>query len=32
MTAIMEQVKELCEAHSLHYHIDSNRLLIDDEF
>ena len=32
MTAIMEQVKELCEAHSLHYHIDNNRVLIDDEF
>jgi hypothetical protein len=32
MTAIMEQVKELCEEHSLHYHIDNNRVLIDDEF
>ena len=32
MTAIMEQVKELCEEYSLHYHIDNNRVLIDDEF
>ena len=32
MTAIMEQVKELCEFNSLHYHIDNNRVLIDDEF
>ena len=32
MTALMEQVKELCEEHSLHYHIDNNRVLIDDEF
>jgi hypothetical protein len=32
MTAIMEQIKELCEEHSLHYHIDNNRVLIDDEF
>ena len=32
----MEQIKELCEFNSLHYHIDSNpdinRVLIDDEF
>jgi hypothetical protein len=32
MTAIMEHVKELCEEHSLHYHINNNRVLIDDEF
>jgi hypothetical protein len=32
MTAIMENVKELCEEHSLHYHINNNRVLIDDEF
>jgi hypothetical protein len=32
MTAIMEQIKELCDLNSLHYHIDSNRVLIDDDF
>jgi hypothetical protein len=32
MTAIIKQMKELCEEHSLHYHIDNNRVLIDDEF
>jgi hypothetical protein len=32
MTTYTEQIKELCDINSLHYHIDSNRLLIDDEF
>jgi len=32
MTTYTEQIKELCDLNSLHYHIDSNRLLIDDEF
>ena len=36
MTIYTEQIKELCETNSLHYHIDSNpdnnRVLIDDEF
>ena len=32
MTTNMEQIKELCEANSIHYHIDNNRVLIDDEF
>ena len=31
MTTYMEQIKELCETNSLHYHIDNNRVLIDDE-
>ena len=36
MTTYTEQIKELCDLNSLHYHIDSNpdinRVLIDDEF
>ena len=36
MTTYTEQIKELCDINSLHYHIDSNhdinRVLIDDEF
>ena len=36
MTTYTEQIKELCETNSIHYHIDSNpdinRVLIDDEF
>ena len=32
MTTNMEQIKELCEFNSLHYHINSNKVLIDDEF
>ena len=32
MTTYTEQIKELCEANSIHYHVDSNRVLIDDEF
>ena len=36
MTTYTEQIKELCDLNSLHYHIDSNpdinRVLIDNEF
>jgi hypothetical protein len=32
MTTYTEQIKELCDLNSLHYHIDNNRVLIDDEF